>query len=567
MPVNLTSFQSRFDTPRFQISTEVWKSQGLSVFGTENVPFSGRTSHLFASNLVKLFVARTKERRPADSPDYHVYELGIGTGILARRFLDILKAKHAKLYDHTTFHLSDISIPLIRKLMDLSYFKNHIGHVKFEVADAQQPVFSTTPFFVYHTYLADSLPLRHIRITGGKAYEVTIRTQVDNQAQLVDSTRFPPRALSARQIKNIFAKDMLADYIDLSHHFLGLFQEQTKLLALDQINNWHQGEKKDLMELITTIGNDCVFNYSFGLRQGTKRILDKLDPEGFLVISDFGRTLLDNVPEQSLLSQFGTTCPATVHFPLIASLVTNKTHFLTTHPQGSPQVLLIDSRSGTTKLKPLFSRLFSHYERPDLEAYLKLAAQISAGKNPTPARFRKLWRSIPKPLRSDFQLINNFAQFFLQANLPEQAIEFADLVLEYHHHIALTAYRIKAMAYSQIGEPQLMEQNFKQALQISPGDYQTLSFLAEIYWTQNRFTDFLRIMHQYLRHTRNNDYIKSLVYTSKALWNIGAHDESVKLLKATIKFGDNLYKKTKEDQQLLESACQQLSTNPIQTKS
>jgi tetratricopeptide (TPR) repeat protein len=286
-----------------------------------------------------------------------------------------------------------------------------------------------------------------------------------------------------------------------------------------------------------------------------------------LLISDFGRTLLDNHPEQSLTSQFGTTCAFTVSFPLLTPLTKHRA-YLTDYPPGSPQVLLFDNTPGKSKIPSLFNQLFARYERPDFDAYLALADQLSKSKHPTKKRFAKLFNSVPPAFKSDFQLLNNFAQYLLQANLPETALDYADQALTYHYHIALTTYRIKAMAHAQLGHKQAMEQNFKLALEVAPSDFQTLAFLAEIYWKENRFADFLGIMRTYLQFTRNRDYVKSLLYIAKALWTLGSYKESVAVLRALVAFADTLHHRSAEDNQLLESAREQLlkSTTPPQSK-
>ena len=551
--MTLHPFVSRPDTLRAKISSETWKAHGLSVFGTEGVPFANFTGSDYATKLVALLIQRATQIYP-DQPneDIHVYEYGVGTGLLSKRMLDILKAEFPDFYSKIKFHLSDISVPLMKSIMNLDLFAQHRDQVVFEIVDAVDPSFSKPPFMVFHTYLADSLPTRHIRIVEGKAYEVKIKTTLDTDQDYVDTSFFPPKVLTQNDLKKITDSNRLTDKLPLFWQLTKYSEESTKLVSINSSIK-DKAELKDLKALLKTIKTDGCFNYSYPLRNSTARTIDKLLPGGILVISDFGRLSIDNIPEQLLVKSWGAVCAYPVSFPTITNQLISKDHqtYLTDQPAGHAQTLLIDTQGQDPKMDKLFNQLFLDNNREDINSYLDLFAQASKGQKSSARRFAKLKKSLPIEFAADFQLNNNLAQHYLNANLPDEAIETANEVLIDHAHIALTTYRIKGMAEAQLGRLENMESTFKSAIELAPTDYQSMAFLSELYWKQQRFSDFADIMTHYLKWTQNSDWIKALFYTIQGLGQSNSLPGAIKLARHTIEFSQKLKHLSDQDQQHL----------------
>lgn len=95
-------YSSLFETPRVRLSREAFENSGIGIFSSEKIPFADRTGPVFAQNLVNLFTARVKslQKSGRSFPNgIHIYELGAGTGILAKRILDLLKNQHRAIYN------------------------------------------------------------------------------------------------------------------------------------------------------------------------------------------------------------------------------------------------------------------------------------------------------------------------------------------------------------------------------------------------------------------------------------------------------------------------------------
>ena len=110
-------------TPRpqslaYQLSCSAWQD-GIYSFYRNAVPFSYTTGHEYAHQLVQLFIEICRTC-PLDT--YHIYELGAGTGLLSKHFLDILQKSSPDLYTKTIVHITDDSTQLISELQTQLFF-------------------------------------------------------------------------------------------------------------------------------------------------------------------------------------------------------------------------------------------------------------------------------------------------------------------------------------------------------------------------------------------------------------------------------------------------------------
>src|SRR3989344_3984698 len=192
-PIIVQPFVSRCDSLKVKLSAATYQWGGVAVFNSEKIPFADRTGPFFAQKIVTILVNRLKNL--PSSSRYHIYELGCGNGILAKRILDILKTKHPHFYKKTILHATDVSPSMIKELQVLADFKRHSQHIVFEILDATQPKFTQAPIFAYCVNLIDSLPSRHIKIIDGQIFEVLTQTVLKPQAQVIDTTVYPPRLL------------------------------------------------------------------------------------------------------------------------------------------------------------------------------------------------------------------------------------------------------------------------------------------------------------------------------------------------------------------------------------
>jgi|GEM_PF-5400548 len=288
-------FSSRFETLRVRLSREAFENSGIGIFSSEKIPFANRTGPEFAQNLVNLLTARVKslQKSGRSFPNgIHIYELGAGTGILAKRILDLLKSEYKDIYELIILHLSDFSKPMISQLKSSDVFKNHKAHIRFEVMDATTPKFTHPPLLIYFTNLIDSFPTRQVLIKGGQIFEIQVQTSLKKDTQIVDITSYPPKVLEQQAIANLFSPANIKRRLILAHQILTVLEEENKNVLITEVSNVGKEEREDLKKLVESKGKyqPLVFNYSYSARTMIRKIIQALEEGGFIFFSDFGVT-------------------------------------------------------------------------------------------------------------------------------------------------------------------------------------------------------------------------------------------------------------------------------------
>lgn len=501
-------FSSRQKTVRAKISDEAWNYHGLSVFNLEHVPFSDSTSAWFAKNITELLLSRLTQLKQSGRElreGIHVYEFGVGTGVLSKRILDILKIEHPKIYKKITLHISDISKPAIEVIKNTDIFKEHEEHVSFEVMDATKPTFKKKPILVYHSYLLASLSPRHIHLKDGNLYEIQIETSIAEDAQIIDGSNLPPKTLNSREIIKILFSENVEKRLLLAPQILNQIIEKTRLVPIDSIEDISSKELEDLKSICSQIEGEFAFNYNFLARKSTREILENLDQDGLLLISDFGRTFLTS-GEVSLLTKYGIILAFSVDFPIIQYIAKdlNLNHTLTSHQPGHTQQLLID-KSKDHNVADIFTKLFAKDYTRSINVFLEKAKNAVNGK-----KLVNLYDALPEDVKDYPQLIDYFTGLLLKTKGYNEVIKYTDRTLIEYPHLASSTYQRRGVAFQNLGHPSLAEKDYKMAIKLSEYDPISYALLTDLHTFQTRYTEALEAAKLYLKYSRKNDYPETL---------------------------------------------------------
>ncbi|MBI5126887.1 SAM-dependent methyltransferase [Candidatus Roizmanbacteria bacterium] len=559
----LNKFVSRFETPRVQISREAYENFGIEIFSTEKIPFANRTDPEFAENLTELLIARIKnlQKLGRSFPDgIHIYELGAGTGILAKRILNLLKSEHKNIYKLIVLHLSDFSKPMISQLKSSGVFKNHKGHITFEVIDATKPKFTHKPLLVYFTNLIDAISYqRQILIKDGQIFEFLIQTSLKKDAQIIDTTSYPPKILEEKDIYQLILSPNSKRRLILTPQILPLLEERFEIVPIADILNISNEEKEDLKKLVESRGKyqPLVFNYSYHVRTMIKKIIQELEEGGFIFFSDFGIIL--GRSEKRLYLEFGLVMAFSVDFPTIVQVaeMAEKVYYLTSNPPGYPQEMLIDSFGNDTQMESLFKKESVGDLQERVTSFLEIVKTIlfksSEGQEQKSEKINKLYHSLAKKVKNDYLLINNLALFLLQANFFQDAALYVNLLLEkYGHTVGIYYYLIKGKAAQEKGKLEEAEKFFKKAA--DQKSFLANAYLGELYWQQKRYLDYIKTIKNYLKDTRRGDYLRSMVSIAAAQEKLLRHKAAKKTLKDLINIGRKLKTLSEAEKESLKQA-------------
>jgi len=560
----IQSYSSLFETPRIQLSREAFENSGIGIFSSEKIPFADRTGPAFAQNLVNLFSDRVKslQNQGRSFPEgIHIYELGAGTGILAKRILDLVKTKHPNIYFQTILHVSDISKPMIDQLKLLNDFKKYSGHISFEIIDAIKPHFTYRPLLIYFTNLIDSLPYqRQILIKEGQIFEFQVQTSLKMDAQIIDATSYPPRILEEKEIAQLLSSPNLKRRLILTHQILPLLEEEGKFTSLDEITNMNPEERTDLTKLAASQNKTqpFVFNYSYPARTAIQRTIRGLDTGGFIFFSDFGITSREHKPV--LYLQCGSVTYFAVDFPSFLQIaqVAGKKTYVTSNAPGHPQEMLIDTQPTDSQVTRHFRQVSLGNWQDQVNDFLKkIKAILSPGQETNAQKTREisqLYASLPREVKHNYQLLNDLAFFLLQAKFYNQADFYANLLFKhYGHATGVFYYLVKGKAAQEKGQPKVAEKFFKDAAEGKKGFF-AWAYLGELYWKQQRYPEYIKAIKEYLKYTRAGNHLKSILSIALAQEKLFDRQAAQKTLQELVRIGRKLKTLSDLEKQSLEQA-------------
>ena len=553
-------FVSRFETPRVKISNEAFENSGIEIFSSERIPFSDRTGPKIAQNLTKMFVSRVQNLQKS-SHDFHIYELGAGTGILAKRMLDLLKTNYPNIYSQTKLHLSDISMPALTQLKMLKDLKTHSSHILFEVIDALNPKFSHKPLLVYFTNLIDALPHnRQILVKNGQIFEFQVQTTLKKDTQIVDATSYPPKILEGNKITDLFSPNNIKRRIILAPQILQSLEEKSRFVPVDEVSNMTEKERGDLKNLVKSKDNGApfVFNYSYPARLAIIKMIRELEKGWFIFFSDFG--IAEGTLEEGLHLECGLTIFFTVDFPSFKQIAHTEgaSCFLTSYLPGYPQEMVIDTLRNDLTMANLFQKASIDYLQGEVSAFLEnvktVLSNSQMAKNQKSKRIHHLYNSLSVDVSHNYQLLSDLPYFFLQAGFYKDADFYADILYnQYGHSVGVYYDIIKGKVRQEEGNFKTAEKFFKEAAESHKG-FIAYAYLAELYWQHKRYPDYVEAIKKYLKFTRKRDHLTSLLSIASAQEKYLGPEKAKKTLAIFISFGKKLKNLSLSEKTSLEQA-------------
>ena len=287
--VVLQNYVSRSQSITAKISHRA-SGWGLGGFFSENIPFSSITSKHMSSQIVDIilfFAAQNKDKKKI-----HVYEFGVGLGILGNNILTILSENYSDIYQKLVYHISDISEKQLNDLKNSEVILKHRDKLEFTVMDLCSPTFrkNAPPMVIFHTYLLDALDARHIKVKNGKIYEILVKTSIPSQCQILDTSAFPPRYLNTKNILDIVEGNQDIDAkqrLIFDRRIIKELKEDYKEVPIEKAR-MEEFEKRNIKLFVQNAKIDNkIFNYSQDIITSTINIFSKLSSESCYLSIDY----------------------------------------------------------------------------------------------------------------------------------------------------------------------------------------------------------------------------------------------------------------------------------------
>ncbi len=297
----------------WELASLSWDEQGVLPFADNAVPFIITNSGRLSEHSAAVLFESCKQNPPTSS--FSVMELGAGSGLFARLFLDTFKKiceqEKTNYYSLLNYIVSDASERSIEQWRERGVFEDHEKHVQALLCDASNAdTFSTIKKqslrALFCNYVLDVLPSSIVRKDASQVEELNIRTHLHGNASVVSQHT----NLSYKQIVALASSDdraqrckllPLVTLLELETKFQPI-SSQLSEKALKAINLQSQLEK-------------IVFNY--GAISCLEACTELLEKNGFILINDYGPVNTGDVEKQVVSQRFGPTVALGINFPLI----------------------------------------------------------------------------------------------------------------------------------------------------------------------------------------------------------------------------------------------------------
>lgn len=291
-----------------RIARSAWLNAGLEVFLRMDVPYGATSSGRLSDDAVQLLLEVPKR---APNHQYRFLEIGAGSGLFAKLFLDALAAQAPDIYRRCTYVVSDANAAMLESQARFGVLSAHAERIETRVFDASLnwPTDFTNRFdAVFGAYILDSLPVEILSVgeRGIKRMEARcLMESADAAAPLAAALKTPGFA-------------QLSPFLPL----------RKKL----KIQTRHTPVQPDDLPFSHAIGpakgEDIPMAHCHGALACMENISRSLRLQGFAMLSDYG-TIAPREPSDTIEFQsFGASAAQAVNFFQLDQ------HFAT-HPEVS----------------------------------------------------------------------------------------------------------------------------------------------------------------------------------------------------------------------------------------
>jgi len=350
-PQVVQEFRPLVRSLEWELSDLYWSTQGVLPFARNDVPFVVNNDGRASENAAVVFLVHCQETSAGEGP-IQVLELGAGTGLFARYFLDFFRAiclqEKQTFYDRLVYFVSDRSERSLQQWQEQGVFAEHDAHAILGTCDGMRPsefrncageaVKLDRLRAVFANYVLDVLPSTIVRVGPTGPEQLCIRTHLTNHHKLLSQYS----NLDIAGVRELAADENPAERAKLLP-ILSLLEFETAYHSIGDAGPPYLEE---------------AFAFGKGLERmllnyGAIRSLEEcsrlLHPEGLVLLNDYGPVELDQVANHASAQRFGASIALGINFPLLEH------HF---------------SRNGSVVIRPeddkrsIHARMICHKELP-----------------------------------------------------------------------------------------------------------------------------------------------------------------------------------------------------------
>lgn len=268
--IALEPFVPVWSSARLRLSRAGWQAATLAPFLNLDVPYASTSSGRLSDDAVLLALAA----RPGVG-GLRILELGSGSGVFARLFLDALRQRAPDRYAASRYVASDGSASILAAQRAMGVLDDHEGIVTQAVLDVAGDWSAMGSFdVILANYVFDSLSFDLLAIRDERTWRREVR------GVLPETLRAEAEALRAALSDPAGA--------DIQHfvHLGPRISHQTRHVPIDRATLPHGDTLPE-----DTGGETVPLVHSSGAIDAIARALSQLSPAGVLIFSDYGHLI------------------------------------------------------------------------------------------------------------------------------------------------------------------------------------------------------------------------------------------------------------------------------------
>lgn len=330
-PTVLQEFRPLTESLEWELSDLHWNQSGLFPFVENDVPFLINNSGILSEHVAALLFSNCSEA-PHGEP-IRILELGAGTGLFARYFLDafrtLCRQENRDFFDRLIYYVSDRSMRTVEQWQERGQFEGYgdctvllgtcdaINPRRFRSCTGEEIQLRGVRAVICN-YVLDVLPATVLRQGPGGAEELLVRTHLAEDCGLLAQYS----RLSAEEIHQLASSADLAQRARLIP-LISLLEFETRFAPAHQPIELAREALQGAQE-----GERVVLNH--GAIACIEACLGMLDAHGFVVMNDYGPVQIEQVADHSMSQRFGPTSALGINFPLVERYFGARGYFVVT---------------------------------------------------------------------------------------------------------------------------------------------------------------------------------------------------------------------------------------------
>jgi tetratricopeptide (TPR) repeat protein len=509
-------------------SQRYWAKAGLHVFTSGEVPYGVTNNGEQSRKAVDMYVAslRAAEQAGCREATSYVLELGTGTGLFAKLFLDQLRersrAAQNRDYERTTYIVADYSKSLLEDTRESGVFAAHeerVRRVHLPTRGWRAALSAALPDAVgairaiHGNYLLDSLPFTILSYFGGRLFELRIRTRLREES--LRSGMSPPSTSDALAIVS-WLSDVLESEPESAHSALRFEAEyvpveRASLPLPELIPDPTPAAATDSAATDSGAHASLQVLHGYGAIACLEEVLGALRADGYFVAMDYDCDSPRTDPIE--FQTYGSTVAAGVNFDQLVAFARARPDCQVGIPPEDPTTLgaRCFARGGApTEIIQLFEALYSKEAEERIDAPHRAAlALVVREKNYEAARwkFEESYRMQP----FNWALLETIGLFLANTlNEHEAALEVTQRALLLNH-LSPQLWNLLGDCHFNLEDTAAAEQAYRQAVRLRPRDPRGHANLVYVSLKKGDTAEALRVIGHALALDRSGEYREELL--------------------------------------------------------